>query len=77
MRTFLKCIKNETLNEIKTFRLNKERDISTHIKQLSFFSATNFSSFIIELCQLHDKIQIKWNYEWINYNIAIGSHSII
>ena len=30
-------------------------------KVVALFSATNFSSYIIELFQLHDKIQIKWN----------------
>ena len=28
-------------------------------KVVALFSATNFSSYIIELLQLHDKIQIK------------------
>ena len=31
-------------------------------KVVALFSATNFSSYIIELFQLHDTIQIKWNY---------------
>ena len=31
-------------------------------KVVALFSATNFSSNIIELIQLHDTIQIKWNY---------------
>ena len=31
-------------------------------KSSSTFSATNFSSNIIELLQLHDTIQIKWIY---------------
>ena len=31
-------------------------------KVVALFSATNFSSNIIELLQLHDIIQIKWNY---------------
>ena len=34
------------------------------------FSATNFSSYIIELLQLQDAIQIQWRYAWIRYNIA-------
>ena len=53
-------------------------DPSYHIDQtgrspkvVALFSATNFSSYIIKLLQLHDKIQIKWNYAWIHYNIAI------
>ena len=41
------------------------------------FSATNFSSYIIELLQLHDAIQIKWNYAWIYYNITKRSHLMI
>ena len=44
---------------------------------VALFSATNFSSFIMELLQLHDAIQIKWNYAWIHYNIAIRIHLII
>ena len=28
----------------------------------------------MELLQLHDAIQIKWNYAWIHYNIAIIIH---
>ena len=31
-------------------------------KVVALFSATNFSSYIIKLLQLHDTIQIKWNY---------------
>ena len=46
-------------------------------KVVALFSATNFSSYIIELFQLHDTIQIKWNYAWIHYNIAIRSHLMI
>ena len=30
-------------------------------KVVALFSATNLSSYILELFQLHDKIQIKWN----------------
>ena len=37
---------------------------------VALFSATNFSSNIIELLQLYDTIQIKWNYEYTHYNIA-------
>ena len=44
---------------------------------VAFFSANNFSSHILELLQLHDTIQIKWNYAWIHYNIAIRSHFMI
>ena len=31
-------------------------------KVVALFTATNFSSNIIELLQLHDTIEIKWNY---------------
>ena len=31
-------------------------------KVVALFSATNFSSYIIELLQLHGRIQIKLNY---------------
>ena len=43
-------------------------------KVVALFSATNFSSNIIELLQLHDTIQIKWNYAYIHYYIAIRSY---
>ena len=43
-------------------------------KLVALFSATNFSSNIIELLQLHDTIQIKRNYAYIHYNIAIRSY---
>ena len=43
-------------------------------KVVALFSATNFSSYIIELLQLQDAIQIQWNYAWIHYNIAKRSH---
>ena len=31
-------------------------------KEVAHFSATNFSSYIIELLQLYYTIQIEWNY---------------
>ena len=43
----------------------------------TFFSATNFSNYILELLQLHDEIKIEWNYAWIHCNIAIRSHLMI
>ena len=46
-------------------------------KVVALFSATNFSSYIIELLQLRDTIQIKWNYAWILFNIATRSHLMI
>ena len=44
---------------------------------VALFSATNFSSYIIELLQLHDTIEIQLNYTWIHYNIAIRGHLMI
>ena len=46
-------------------------------KVVALISATYFSSYIIELLQLHDTIQIQWNYAWIHYNIAIRSHLMV
>ena len=46
-------------------------------KVVALCSATNFSSYIIELLQLHDKIQIKLNYALIHDNIAIRRHLMI
>ena len=46
-------------------------------KVVALFSATNFSSHIIELFQLHDTIQIKLNYAWIHNNIAIRSYLML
>ena len=43
-------------------------------KVVALFSATNFSSYIIEL---RDTIQSKWNYAWILHNIATRSHLMI
>ena len=57
--------------------------LDTHIqsgrspKVVALFSATKFSSYIIELLQLHDTIQIEWNYACIHYSIAIRSHLMI
>ena len=41
------------------------------------FSATNFSSYIIELLQLQDAIQIQWSYAWIHDIAAKRSHLMI
>ena len=54
-----------------------DREIS---KNSSTFSATNTSSNIVWVLQLHDTIQMKSNYTWINYKhdkIAIRSHIMI
>ena len=44
---------------------------------VALISATNFSSYIIELLQLLDTIQIKWNYARTHNNIAIRCHLMI
>ena len=46
-------------------------------KVVALFSATNFTSYIINLLQLQDAIQIQWNYARIHYNIAKRSHLMI
>ena len=46
-------------------------------KVVALFSATNFGSYITELLQLHDTIQIKLNYAWLHYDIAIRSQLMI
>ena len=46
-------------------------------KVVALFSATNFSSYIIELLQPHDTIQIEWNHARIHYNLAIRSHLMV
>ena len=58
-------------------RFETAREIT---KSSSTFSATNISSNIIWLPQLHDTIQMKSDHTWINYNrenIAIRSHIMI
>ena len=55
--------------------LNKQPGRSP--KVVALFSATHFSSNIIELLQLHDTIPIYWNYADIHYNIAIRSYLMI
>ena len=62
---------NRDFNNIFAFLISQV----DHQKYL--FSATNLSSYIIELIQLYDTIQIEWNYAWIHYNIAIRSHLMI
>ena len=47
------------------FRVQKLLDIyqsGSSPKVVALFSATNFCSNIIELLQLNDTIQIKWNF---------------
>ena len=59
------------------FRYSSVREIT---KSSSTFSATNISSNIVWLLQLHDSIQMQSNYTWINYdhdNIAVRSHIMI
>ena len=57
--------------------LNHSKQSGRSPKVVALFSATNFSRYIIELLQLHDAIQIQWNYTWIHYNIAIRRHLMI
>ena len=62
-----------TYNEILTYwcqgidqeELSLDDQSGRSPKVVALFSATNFSSYIIELFQLHDTIQIEWNYAWI------------
>ena len=67
----------DDLTWINSLRSTHQRIQSKHNqsgrspKVVRLFSATNFSSYIIELLQLHDTIQSKWNYARIHYNIAI------
>ena len=56
-----------------TSYLNSQVDSKNH----STISATNYGSYIIELLQLHDNIQIIWNYAWMHYRIAIRSNLMI
>ena len=59
------------------FCLSSVREIT---KSSSTFSATIISSNIVWFLQLHDTIQMKSNYTWINYNhdnIDIWSHIMI
>ena len=59
-------------------RLSKfQADVVIPLLVSSQVDHQNFSSYIIELLQLHDTIQIEWNYAWIHYNIAIRSHLMI
>ena len=43
-------------------------------KVVAVFSATNISSNIVWLLQLHDTIQMKSNYTWINFTHIRYSH---
>ena len=76
----IKCIKfrrrNTATKAQRTIRLIDQSGRSPEV--VALFSATKqFSSNIIELLQLHDTIQIQWNYAWIHYNITKRSHLII
>ena len=55
----------------------KQKKLNRSPKVVALFSATNFSSFIIELLQMHDTIQIKRKYAVIHYDIAERSHLMI
>ena len=56
---------------------NLDTQSGRSLKVVALFSATNFSSYIIELLQLHDTIQSKCNNACIHYNIAKQNHLII
>ena len=62
---------------IKQIKLITSKQSGRSPKVVKLFSATNFSSYIIELLQLQDAIQIQWNYAWIYYNLAKRSHIMI
>ena len=79
-------VKNTSMGDISFVGFRYKRNINwnvdtdamvIHTKSGSTFFATNFSSYIIELLQLYDTIQMKCNYAWIHYNIAIRSHLMI
>ena len=64
--------------------LNSDFDSVSSVREItkssSTFSATNISSNMLWLLQLHDTIQMKSNYIWIDYNhntIAIRNHIMI
>ena len=54
-----------------------EHQLGRSPQVVALLSATNFSSYIIELLQLQDAIQIQWNYAYIHYNIAKRSQFMI
>ena len=73
---------NHNFNVLMGEFLQKQANACTHQtgrspKVVALYSATNFSSYIIELLQLHDTIQIKWKYSPIHYIITIWSHLMI
>ena len=80
MYSVLHCLDyvGNKITTTKWTRLNLKLEQSGRSpKVVARFSATNFSSYIIKLLQLHDKIQIEWNYAWIHYNIAIRRHLML
>ena len=58
------CMRNQQ------FYVSGKRGLSVReiTKSSDTFSATNINSNIVWLFQLHDTIQMKSNYTWINYN---------
>ena len=58
------------------FGINKQSGTCRSPKIVALFSATNFSSYITELPQLHDAIQIKLNYapiqKWYSHNKSLN-----
>ena len=74
-----KSILNTHLTKSR-FSLTSLSAVMEITKSSSTFSATNISSNIVWLLQLHDTIQMKLRYTRINYNhdnIAIRSHIMI
>ena len=59
-----------TVDEIIIFEIIDPYQSGRSPKVVALFSATNYSSHIIKFLQLHNVIQIKWNYTRIHYNTA-------
>ena len=59
------------LEQRRLLQLHLSDQLGRSPKEVALFSATNFSSYIIELLQLHD------DHAWIHYNIAIRIHLMI
>ena len=63
--------KGQWLGALMFFYLRRNKRLNGYTSQVvALFSATNDSSYIIEFLQLHDTIQIEWNYARNHYNKA-------
>ena len=69
--------KAEIIESYLNFGDNPSLSVRYITKSSSTFSATSFISYIKAFFQLHDTIEIKWNYAWIHYNIALRGHLMI